>query len=148
MQNLSSYDIVYGSKLPAISDLQLEGDDLTRPPFYRFTDYFDLLNEWIRALCDILKEHHNQTIEKRLQKHGSESPSLRSFNEGGIVYCHFPSKLLSLTTICHPKSSKCLMLGRCTFSQKHDKFLYLLVTIDGEVIEQMFHVSRLEQGLL
>ncbi len=35
-------------------DLQLEGDDLTCPPFYRFTDYLDLLNEWIHALRDIV----------------------------------------------------------------------------------------------
>ncbi len=86
------YENVYSHKLPAISDLQLEGDDLTCPPFYRFTDYLDLLNERIHTLCHIVKEHYNQTIEKRLQKHGSESTSLRSFKEGDIVYCHFPSK--------------------------------------------------------
>ncbi len=33
LQKLSSHEIVYRCKLPAISDLQLEGDDLTRPPF-------------------------------------------------------------------------------------------------------------------
>ncbi len=66
LQNLSSYDIVYDHKLSAISDLQLEGDDLTHPPFYHLTNYLNLLNEWINALCDIVKEHHNQTIEKRL----------------------------------------------------------------------------------
>ncbi len=91
LQNLSSYEIVYGRKPPAISDLQLEGDDLICPPFYHFTDYLDLLNERIHALRDIIKEQHKQTIEKRLLKHGSENPSLRSFNEGDIVYCHFPS---------------------------------------------------------
>ncbi len=32
------YEIVYGRKLPAITDLQLEGDDLTRPTFYHFSD--------------------------------------------------------------------------------------------------------------
>ncbi len=104
--------------LPAISDLQLEGDDLTRPPFYHFTDYLDLLNEWIHALCDIVKEHDNQIIEKRLQKHCSESASLHSFNKGDMYIVIFNLKLLSLTTICHPKSSKCLMLDSCTFSQK------------------------------
>ncbi len=31
---------------------------------------------------------------------------------------------------------------------KHDKFMYLLSTIDGEVIEQMFHVSHLKRSLL
>ncbi len=92
LQNLSPYEILYGRKPPAISDLQLEGYDLTRPPFYRFTDYLDLLNERMHSICDIVKENHNRTIEKRLQKHGSEIPSLRSFNEGDIVYCHFPSK--------------------------------------------------------
>ncbi len=92
MQNISSYEIVY--KPLAISDLQLEGDDLTHPAFYCFTDYLDLHNERIHALRDIVKEHHNRTIEKRLQKHGSGSPSIRSFNEGDIVYCHFPSKTI------------------------------------------------------
>ncbi len=31
---------------------------------------------------------------------------------------------------------------------KEDKFLFLLATIDGEVIEQMFYVSRLKKSLL
>ncbi len=38
LQNLSSYEIVYGHKPPAITDLQLEGDDLTCPTFYCFSD--------------------------------------------------------------------------------------------------------------
>ncbi len=33
LQNLSSYKIIYGWKLSAMSDLQLEGDNVTRPPF-------------------------------------------------------------------------------------------------------------------
>ncbi len=65
-----------------LSDLQFEGDDLTCPTFYLFTDYLDLLNECIYAIRDIVKDNHNQTIEKRLQKYNSESPSLCSFNEG------------------------------------------------------------------
>ncbi len=92
LQNLSSYEIVSGHKLPAIMDLQPEGDDLTHPTFYRFADYLDLQNECVHAIRDIVKEHHNQTIQQRLVQHGSESPTLRSFSEGDIVYCHFPSK--------------------------------------------------------
>ncbi len=86
--NLSSYEIIYGRKAPAISDY------LTHPAFYRFTDYLDLLNERIHTIRDIVMENHNQTTEKGLQKHGSESPALRSFNEGDIVCCHFPSKTI------------------------------------------------------
>ncbi len=89
-QNLSDYEILYVRKPPAISNLRLEGDDLTCPAFYCFTDCLDLLNEHIHLIREFVKENHNQTIEKRLEKHGSESPSLRSFNEGDIVYCHFP----------------------------------------------------------
>ncbi len=89
-----SQQIVYGRRPSAIINLQLEGDDLTHPAFYQFTDYLDLLNKRIHAICAIVKENHNQTIEKRLQHHGSESPALCSFNEGDIVYCHFPSKTI------------------------------------------------------
>ncbi len=39
-------------------------------------------------------------------------------------------------------------VGPLYIFSKHGKFLYLLATIDGEVIEQMFHISRLKQGLL
>ncbi len=39
-------------------------------------------------------------------------------------------------------------VGQLYIFSKHDKFLYLLATIDGEVIEQMFHVSCLKKGLL
>ncbi len=39
-------------------------------------------------------------------------------------------------------------VGPLYIFSKHDKFMYLLSTIDGEVIEQTFHVSHLKQGLL
>ncbi len=94
LQNLGSYEIVHSCKPPAITDLQLEGDDLTCPTFYNFSDYLDLLNERVHAIHDIVKEHHNKTIQKQLVQQGSESPTLRSFGEGNIVYCHFPSKTI------------------------------------------------------
>ncbi len=39
-------------------------------------------------------------------------------------------------------------IGPLYIFSKHDKFLHLLATIDDEVIEQIFHVSHLKQGLL
>ncbi len=36
-------------------------------------------------------------------------------------------------------------VGPLYIFSKHDKFLYLLPSIDGEVIEQMFHVSHLNK---
>ncbi len=132
MQNLSSYEIVYGRKPPAITDLQLEGDNLTRPAFYRFTDY-----ERIHAIHEIVKENHNQTIEKRLQKYRSESPALRSFNEGDIVYCHFPSKTFISELKLPSKKLQMSFVGQLYIFSKHEKFMYVLSTIDGEVIEQM-----------
>ncbi len=39
-------------------------------------------------------------------------------------------------------------VGTLFIFSKHDKFMYLLSTIDGEVIEHMFHVSHLKRGLL
>ncbi len=131
-----------------ITDLQLEGDDLTRPAFYHFTDYLDLLNESIHAICDIVKENHNQTIKKRLEKDRSESPALRAFNEGDIVYCHFLSKTIISDLKLPSKKLQMSFVGPQYIFLKYDKFMYVLSTIDGEVIEQMFHVSRLKRGLL
>ncbi len=88
-----------------------------------------------------MKEHHNQTIEKRLQKHGSESPSLRSFNEGDTVCCHFPSKTIISDHKVPSKKLKMFYVGPLYIFSKHDKFLYLLTSIDGKV-------SRLKKGLL
>ncbi len=134
MQNIRSYEIIYWCKPPAISDLQLEGDCLTRLAFYHFADYLDLLNERIHAIVDIVKENHNHTIEKRLQHHGSVSPALCSFNESDIVYCHFPSKTI-ITDLKLPwKKSQMSFVGLLYVFSKHDKCLYLLSTIDGEVI--------------
>ncbi len=45
-------------------------------PSYRFSIYLDLLNERIHTIRDIVKENQNQTIQKRLHQHGSESPRL------------------------------------------------------------------------
>ncbi len=116
LQNLSSYEIVYGHKPPTFTDLQLEEDDLTRPTFYHFSDYLDLLNERVHAIRDIVKEHHNQTIQKPLVQHGSESPTLRSFSEGDKVYCHFPSKTIISDIKLLSKKLQCLLLDHCTFS--------------------------------
>ncbi len=148
LENLSSYEIVYLRKLPANTDLQLEGDDLTRPTFYRFSDNLDLLNERVHAIRDIVKEHHNQTVQKRLVQHSSESPTLRSFSEGDIVYCHFPSKTIISDLKLLLTKLQMSFVGPLYIFSKHDKFMYLLSTIDGEVIEQTFHLSRLKRGLL
>ncbi len=83
------------------TDLQLEGDDLTRSTFYHFSGYLNLLNERVHSIRDIVKEHHNQTIQKCLVQHGSESPTLRSFSEDDIVYCHFPSKTNTIPKIAN-----------------------------------------------
>ncbi len=39
-------------------------------------------------------------------------------------------------------------VGPSYIFSKHDRFMCLLATINGEVIEQMFHVSHLKKGLL
>ncbi len=39
-------------------------------------------------------------------------------------------------------------VGPLYIFSRHDKYLYLLTTIDGVVIEQLFHMSRLNKGLL
>ncbi len=85
---------MFGRDPPAISNLQLEGVEHRGQHFYLFTDYLDLLNECIHAMREIVKQNHNETIAKHLLQHCSDSPSLRSFNEGDIVYCHFPSKTI------------------------------------------------------
>ncbi len=148
LQSLSCYEIVYGHKPPAITDLQLEGDDLIRPTFYRFSDYLDLPNECVHAIRDIVKEHYNQTIQKRLVQHGSESLLLRSFSEGDIVYFHFQLKNIISDLKLPSKKLQMSFVGPLYIFSKHVKFMYLLSTIDGEVIEQTFHMSCLKRGLL
>ncbi len=91
-----------------------------------------------------MKEHHNQTIQKRLVQHDSESPTLRSFSEGDIVYCHFSSKTIISDLKLPSKKLHMSFVGPLYIFSKHDKFVYLLSTIDGEVIEQTFLVSRLK----
>ncbi len=96
----------------------------------------------------IVKEHHNQTIQKWLVQHGSESLTLRSFSEGDIVYCHLPSKTIISDLKLPSKKLQMWFVGPLYIFSKHDKFMYLLSTIDGEVIEQTFHMSCLKRGLL
>ncbi len=117
LQNLSSYDIiypVYGRKPPAIRDLQLEGGDLTRPPFYHLTYCLDLLNEHIHAIQDIVKEYHNQIIERRLEKRSMRvTLFIVTFSSETITSDHnLPSKKLKMSYV--------VLLY--IFS-KHDKFL-------------------------
>ncbi len=90
-----------------------------------------------------MKENPNQNIQQRLQQHALDSPTLLFFNEGDIVYCHFPWKtIISDLKLLSQKLQMTFVAPLYIFS-KHDKFMYILSNIDVEVIEQMFHVSRL-----
>ncbi len=125
-QNLSSYEIVYGRKPYVITDLQLEGDDLTHLTFYCFSDYLDLLNEHIHAIGDIVKEHYKSNYPKTIQQ-GSESPTLRSFSEGDIVYCHFSSKTIISDLKLPSKKLQMSFVGPLYIFSKHDKFMYFQI---------------------
>ncbi len=140
------YHVEHGHIL--LKYLQLEGDNLIHTAFYHFSNDLDLLSERIHTIRDIVKEHHNQTIKKRLQQHGAESPTLRSFNEGDIVYCHFPSKTIISDLKQPSKNCKCHLLEHCTSFLNMTNSCTSCLPNDGEVIEQTFHVSRLKQGLL
>ncbi len=89
----------------------------------------------MHAMHQIVKQNHNETIVKRLQQHGSDSPSLRSFNEGDIVYCHFPSKTIISDLKLPSKKLQMSYVGPLYIFSKYEKFMHLLSTIDGEVIE-------------
>ncbi len=95
-----------------------------------------------------MKEHHNQTIQKRLVQLRSKSPTLRSFSEGDIVYCHFPSKTIISDLKLLSKKLQMSFVELLYIFSKHEKFMYLLSTINGEVIEHTFHMSCLKRGLL
>ncbi len=64
------------------------------------------------------------------------------------MYCHFPSKTIISDHNLPSKKLKMSYVGLLYIFSKHDKFLYLLASIDGEVIEQMCHVSRLKKVIL
>ncbi len=106
-----------------------------------------MLNEHMSCIRNIVKEHHNETITKHHLQHGSTIEQLRNFNEGDILYCHFPSK----TTISQMRilSHKFAMsyVGLLNIFARYDKYMYTLATLNGEIIEQMFHVSHLKKRL-
>ncbi len=51
---------------------------------------------WILVVVKSANKH-NETVEAQHAKYGAESPNLRDFNEGQIVYGHFPSKTIMST---------------------------------------------------
>ncbi len=146
--NISPYEILYGRKPPVLSDLQLLSDNMTKPFSYNFADYLDLLNERFRAIRSMVTNLHNEQVTNRHAVHGAESPTLRDFHEGDIVYCHFPSKSLIAELGIQSRKIKMDYVGPLYVYSKFDKFQFVLSTIDGEVIEQLFHVARLKKGLL
>ncbi len=77
------------------------------------------------------------------------SPNLQEFHEGDIVCnCHLSSKTIMSQHNLPSKKLKLQYVGLLYIYSKCDKFLYILSTIDGQIIEQLFHVSRLKQGFL
>ncbi len=148
MNNISSYEIVFGRKPPVLSSLQLLSDNMTRPCNYNFADYLDLLNECFNLICSIVMGLHNEEVAKINTAHSAGSPTLRDFHEGDIIYCHFPSKTLMAELGLQSRKIKMNFIGPLYIYSKFDKFQFVLSTIDGEVIEQLFHVAWLKKGLL
>ncbi len=146
--NISPYEILYGRSLPILSDLQLLSDNMIKPFSYNFANYLDLLNELFKSIRSIVMGLHNEQVSKVNAVHGAENISLRDFHEDDIVYCHFPSKSLIAELSLQSKKIKMDYVGPLYVYSKFDKFQFVLSTIDGEVIEQLFHVACLKKGLL
>lgn len=85
--NSHPYEIIYGQLPAALSDICIQSDCLIKPNFYHFTDYFDLLKERMSTIRQLVKTQHNAILQQYL-KIGSDSPTLRTFNEGDMVYCN------------------------------------------------------------
>jgi hypothetical protein len=148
LQNVSPYQIVFGREPPVLSDIQSASHDLTSPKFYNFSDYLNFLQDRFKHIRKIVQEQHNNTVSARQIAHGSESPAFRTFHEGDIVYCFFPSKTIMSEHKLPSKKLKMEYVGPLYIYSRYDKYLYILATIDGVVIEQIFHLSRLKKGLL
>ena len=148
LQNISPYQIVFGREPPVLSEIQSASHDLTSAKFYHFSDYLDFLQDRFKHIRQIVQDHHNITVSARQISHGSESPSFRTLNEGDIVYCFFPSKTIISEHKLPSKKLKMEYVGPLYIYSRYDKYLYILATIDGVVIEQIFHLSRLKKGLL
>ncbi len=94
LENFSACSILFGRSPPDLSNIQVQSSCLTKVPHFHFSDYLDMLNERMSCIRNIVKQHHNETVKKCQLKHGSTSEQLRSFHEGDIVYCDFPSKTI------------------------------------------------------
>ncbi len=148
LSNLSSYEIVYGRKPPVLTDIKSQADDLAKPKFFHYSDYMDMLNKRMKYIRNIAQKHHNAVVEKRRLEHGQSSRSLREFHEGDIIYCHFPTKSLLGDKGLSSKKFSMSFIGPMFIHSRYDKFMYTLATIDGVIIDQLFHVSRLKKGYL
>ncbi len=87
LNNISSYEMVFGRKPPVLSNLQLLNDNMTRPCNYNFADYLDLLNECFKSIRSIALGLHNEEVAKSNTAHSAGNPTLRDFHEVDIVYC-------------------------------------------------------------
>ena len=148
LSNLSSYEMVYGRAPPVLTQLTAEADRLCKPVHYDFTDYMDFLRDRINHIRTIALKNHNAMVEKSRTAHGRSQVSLREFHVGDIVYCHFPSKTTLGPKEVSSRKFQLTYVGPLYIHGRYDKFLYTLATLEGVVIDQLFHVSRLKKGFL
>jgi hypothetical protein len=148
LQNVSPYQIVFGREPPVLSEIQSASNDLTSPKFYHFSDYLTFLQDRFKHILKIVQDQHNLTVSTRHIAHGSQSLAFREFSEGDIIYCFFPSKTIISEHKLPSKKLKMEYVGPLFIYSRYDKYLYVLATIDGVVIEQVFHASRLKKGFL
>jgi hypothetical protein len=148
LQNTSPYEILHGRSPPALSKLTTQANKLLYPPTFHSADYIQLLNNRLQHIRDMVTEQNNLTIEKRKLQHGSKSKLLREFDIGDIVYVHFPSKSIIAQQKLSSRKLVLNYIGPLYIYSANDKYMYILATIEGRVIEQLFHVSRLKKGLL
>lgn len=149
MDNYTPYQLVFVRETPQVTALSAEAEKVTQPVSYNYKDYMALMTDRLRSIRDNAKELHNKAVLERQLQHGSDiENSSVSLCEGDIVYIFFPSK----TTLSNVKiGSRRLHMtytGPFYIYCRVDKYMYIVSTLQDEIIEQPFHYSRMKRGLL
>ena len=137
LANFSPYKLVFGRKPKILLNVETMPDIKV---LGSFTDYYKLLNKWLKYLHEVLQNHKSKRITLM-----NKDRTFFQYYSGDLVYI-----ISSLTSQLHTISRKIMVkyVGPVVVYKIIDPHNYLLMMLDGKPLRGLFKHERLKPAIL
>ena len=135
--NCSPYELAFGRKSKVLLDLETDADIKVSGTY---KDYYPLLNKTLKYLQEILQQFKSKSLAM-INKHCESF----QYNSGDLVYIISPLTS-QLRTASRKVAIKCV--GLLAMYKIVDPHNYLLMTLDGKILRELFEHERLKPATI